>query len=105
MTDPSPIIFRAVMATLMSFAMSGIVTAINLGITPGFVSDWMSAWATTGPIAFVGVMLVAPLATRITTGIVRLLPRRHARRDRTGLREAMPRRRPIGRPDPAASRG
>lgn len=78
MRDPAKVIFPVVMATLMSFIMSGLVTAINLGIGPRFLSQWLGAWSMTGPIAVVGVLVASPVAARITGWIVARLPRRPA---------------------------
>ncbi|MEL6264304.1 MAG: DUF2798 domain-containing protein [Pseudomonadota bacterium] len=78
MRDPQRFVFPVVMATMMSFLMSALITAINLGITGRFLSDWMGAWSLSGPIAVAGVLATRPLAERVTAAIVALIPRRTA---------------------------
>lgn len=70
------LLFPPIMAGIMSFVMSGIIIAINLGVTERFLSDWMGAWSVSLPIALVGTSLAAPVAKRITRAIVAVLPRR-----------------------------
>ncbi|MEM9783237.1 MAG: DUF2798 domain-containing protein [Pseudomonadota bacterium] len=76
MRHPERFVAPIVMATLMSFVMSGLITTINLGLSPNFLSDWMGSWSISGPIAIAGVLLMRPVADRIAALItLRLFPR------------------------------
>lgn len=79
MQGPGRYIYPVIMAGIMSFVMSGLVTAINMGVGPDFVSRWMGAWSISGPIALVAVSIAAPVARRITGWIVTRLPSRPVR--------------------------
>ena len=61
---------RAVLALLMSGAMSFMVTLIatyiNLGMPPDYLLRWLKAWAVAWPIAAVTAYLVMPIAQRMT---------------------------------------
>ena len=64
-------IFAFFMSLLMSFAMSALITLVNLGFTPGFWARWLlyafpSAWAMAFPIA----LFVVPVVRR---GVARLV--------------------------------
>ena len=54
---------------LLSFIMVSIISAVVLlstqGFSPDFLSDWLKGFATTWPIAFPTVLVVAPLVRRI----------------------------------------
>lgn len=63
-------IFPAAMAFFMSFFMSGIITAVNLGIDRLFVLHWMTAWAIAFPLAAIAAFFSAPIAGRITRFLV-----------------------------------
>ncbi len=65
---------KAVLAVIMSGAMSFMVTIlatyINLGIPHNFISRWLKAWAVAWPIAAGTAYLVMPMAQRATKRIV-----------------------------------
>jgi nucleoside permease NupC len=65
---------RAVLAVLMSGAMSFMVTLlatyINLGMPPDYLTRWLKAWAIAWPIAAVTAYLVMPLTQRMTKYLV-----------------------------------
>ena len=54
---------------LLSFIMVSIISAVVLlstqGFSPDFLSDWLKGFATTWPIAFPTVLVVAPLVRRV----------------------------------------
>ncbi len=58
------------MALFMSLFMSGVVTAKNVGFGPHYVQAWMTAWGLAFPIAWPTILVVAPLARRITARFV-----------------------------------
>ena len=76
MYGPAKHIYPLVTATIMSFIMSGVVTAINLGLGPDFPAKWMAAWGTAAPLALGAILVAAPVGRWITGLIVSALPRR-----------------------------
>lgn len=56
----------ALMSTLLSLLMTLWVTWINLGLGPGFVARWLTAWALACPAAFVCVLLLAQPVAQLT---------------------------------------
>ena len=65
---------RAVLAVLMSGAMSFMVTLlatyINLGLPPDYWLRWLKAWAIAWPIAAVTAYVVMPVAQRMTRYLI-----------------------------------
>lgn len=77
MANPRAIIQRVVTATIVSFALSSILTLTETGFHDElfwykFIRSWAIAW----PLAAFGTNLVAPVASRITDAIIACLPRR-----------------------------
>lgn len=66
----TPIVFAFVMAMLMAFIMSGILTLVNLGPVAGFFSKWMHAFPIAWACAFPSVMLVSPIVRRLVAMLV-----------------------------------
>lgn len=64
------IVFSAVMAVLMAFLMTFVVTLLNTGFDAGFPGRWLHAFTVAAPIAFGAVLLVAPVARRLTAVLV-----------------------------------
>lgn len=56
----APIVFGALLSAIMVALVSAFVLATSQGIQPGFVAQWLKSCATTWPVAFVAVTLVAP---------------------------------------------
>ena len=58
----------------LSIFMSGLValvsTLMNMGLVPGILRIWVSAWATSWVIAFPALSLALPLARRMTAAFV-----------------------------------
>lgn len=67
----APALFGLILSGLMSLLVSGVSTYRALGPVGGIVSHWMSAWLTAWLIAFPVVLIVAPLARRAVTALVR----------------------------------
>jgi hypothetical protein len=65
----SPILFGALLSVIMVAIVSGFVLAVNQGIQPGFTSQWLRSCATTWPVAFAAVTLVAPWARRVVSRV------------------------------------
>lgn len=49
----------------MSFLMSGVVTAINVGLPGNFVALWLHAFVMAFAISFPTILLVLPVAKRL----------------------------------------
>ncbi len=62
-------VFQILLTGFMTFFVSGAVTLLNLGVTGFEFSLWMKAWAPTWPIAFCVIIVVAPIAQRISKKI------------------------------------
>lgn len=66
------IAFGFLLAGMMTFIVSGVSTAIAIGISaPGFGGKWMGSWATTWAIAFPVVLFVAPAVRKLLHRIVK----------------------------------
>ncbi|MET4245350.1 DUF2798 domain-containing protein [Bradyrhizobium sp. RT10b] len=65
---------RLVTPLVLSIFMSGIVSAVvtvkGLGLGPGFLTNWLSAWFASCLIAFPSLMLILPIVRRIVSTIV-----------------------------------
>ncbi len=61
----APILFGALLSAIMVALVSGFVIAITQGIHQGFVAQWLTSCATTWPVAFPTVTLVAPYVRRV----------------------------------------
>jgi hypothetical protein len=61
----SPIVFGALLSVIMVAIVSAIVLALNGGVHDGFVAQWLKSCATTWPIAFPTVTLLAPWVRRV----------------------------------------
>ena len=61
----APILFSALLSVIMVGIVSAFVLTISQGVHPGFVAQWLKSCATTWPVAFPTVALVAPWVRRI----------------------------------------
>lgn len=61
----APILFGALLSAIMVALVSAFVLATSQGIRPGFAAQWLRSCATTWPVAFVAVTLVAPWVRRV----------------------------------------
>ncbi len=66
-------IFPVLMAGVMAFLMTALITWLNLGFPPNFFSLWMKAFAIAWPMASLAAFLAIPLARSATQKIVSLL--------------------------------
>ncbi len=66
----APILFGLLLSGFMSLIVSGVSTANARGLGPGFVGDWLSAWAFSWAIAFPAVLMVAPFVRRVVARLV-----------------------------------
>lgn len=65
----SPIVFGALLSAVMVALVSAFVLAINHGIDQSFASNWLRSCATTWPVAFPTVTLVAPWVRRLVARV------------------------------------
>jgi hypothetical protein len=61
----APIVFGALLSAIMVALVSAFVLALNQGIGSGFPRQWLASCATTWPVAFPTVTLVAPWVRRL----------------------------------------
>ena len=56
----APLVFGAALSAIMVAIVSAFVLMTTQGLQPGFASQWLRSCATTWPVAFPTVTLVAP---------------------------------------------
>lgn len=61
----APIVSGALLSAIMVALVSAFVIAVTQGLHPGFAAQWLKSCATTWPVAFPTVTLVAPWVRRI----------------------------------------
>lgn len=61
----APILFGALLSSIMVAIVSAFVLATSQGIHAGFPAQWFKSCATTWPVAFLAVTLVAPWVRKI----------------------------------------
>jgi hypothetical protein len=61
----APAVFGALLSAIMVALVSAFVIAVTQGLHPGFAAQWLKSCATTWPVAFPTVTLVAPWVRRI----------------------------------------
>jgi hypothetical protein len=61
----APVVFGALLSAIMVGLVSAFVLAITQGIHSGFTAQWLRSCATTWPVAFPTVTLVAPWVRRV----------------------------------------
>jgi hypothetical protein len=65
----APILFGALLSAIMVAIVSAFVLATTQGLAPGFLAQWLRSCATTWPVAFVAVTLVAPQVRRVVARV------------------------------------
>ena len=61
----APIVFGAMLSAIMVAIVSAFVLATARGLDPGFTAQWLKSCATTWPVAFPTVTIVAPWVRRL----------------------------------------
>lgn len=61
----APVLFSAMLSAIMVAIVSAFVLALNRGIGDGFTLQWLRSCATTWPVAFPTVLVVAPWVRRV----------------------------------------
>ena len=65
----APLVFGAVLSAVMVAFVSAFVLAINQGFGPQFAGQWLRSCATTWPVAFPTVTLIAPWVRRFVAAV------------------------------------
>ncbi|MGL4439581.1 MAG: DUF2798 domain-containing protein [Bosea sp. (in: a-proteobacteria)] len=66
-------IFPVLMAGVMAFLMTALITWLNLGFPPNYFALWIKAFVIAWPAAAIAAFIAIPLARRATATIVRLM--------------------------------
>ena len=61
----APVLFGALLSSIMVGLVSAFVIAITQGFHPGFPAQWVRSCLTTWPVAFPTVTLIAPWVRRV----------------------------------------
>lgn len=61
----APLLFSAILSTIMVSIVSAFVLVSSQGLHAGLPSLWLRSFATTWPVAFPTVALVAPLVRKL----------------------------------------
>lgn len=61
----APIVFGALLSAIMVAIVSAFVLATSMGLGPNFLAQWLKNCATTWPVAFPTVTLVAPWVRKL----------------------------------------
>lgn len=65
----APILFSALLSTIMVAVVSGFVLVTSQGVHSGFPAQWARSCLTTWPVAFPTVAVVAPLVRRVVARV------------------------------------
>lgn len=65
----APTLFGALLSAIMVTIVSAFVIATTQGFHAGFLGQWAKSCATTWPVAFLSVTLIAPVVRRIVARI------------------------------------
>lgn len=58
------------MTGIIAFIVTLVATLMNVGPKPGFVAQWLSAYALSWPIAALSAFFAIPVARRLTDWLV-----------------------------------
>lgn len=61
----APVLFAALLSAIMVCIVSGFVVFKTQGLHAGFLHQWLVSGASTWPVAFPAVLLVAPWVRRM----------------------------------------
>ena len=65
----APIVFGALLSAIMVALVSAFVLATTRGIHAGFAAQWLRSCASTWPVAFLAVTLIAPWVRRVVVRV------------------------------------
>lgn len=63
----APYVFALYMSSIMALLMTLVITAANAGIGPDYVSNVLNAYRLAMPAAFVCILVVRPIVTRLVS--------------------------------------
>lgn len=63
----TPYVFALYMSTIMAFLMTLVITAANAGIGPDYLSNVLNAYRLAMPAAFVCILVVRPIVTKLVS--------------------------------------
>lgn len=67
------IIQPVLMASIMCFLMTALITAINLGLQADYLFRWIKAFLIAWPAAILAAFVAIPIARRVTRYLVGLI--------------------------------
>lgn len=70
MQGKAKIIQAVIMAGIMAFLMTAVITFTNLGLPGDFLWRWMVAFVVAWPLAAIAALIAIPIAQRLTRRIV-----------------------------------
>jgi hypothetical protein len=73
MDGKARIIFPILMAGVMAFLMTALITWLNLGMPPDFLWRWLKAFVIAWPAAALAAFIAIPLARKATAALVHLI--------------------------------
>ena len=73
MQDKARFIQPVIVAAVMAFLMTALITFINLGLPPDYLWRWMIAFAIAWPFATLAAFIAIPIAKRATAFIIEKL--------------------------------
>lgn len=65
----APILFGGLLSIIMVALVSAFVLLTSRGLQSGFVLQWLKSCATTWPVAFLAVTLIAPWVRRVVARV------------------------------------
>ena len=65
----APILFGALLSMVMVAIVSAFVLLTTQGIQPGFATQWLRSCATTWPVAFIAVTVIAPVVRGVVARV------------------------------------
>lgn len=63
------LLFCILMAGTMTGCVSATVTAVNLGLQSGYITEWLRSWAIAFPVGFFLLLLLSPFLRAVTEHI------------------------------------
>lgn len=67
----APVVMALLLSIAMTMVVSGVSTLRGVGLGPGFMSVWLSAWGLSWVVAFPTLLVLLPLARTLTTALCR----------------------------------
>ena len=70
MEDKARFIQPVIVACIMAFLMTAVITYLNVGMPADFMRRWLVAFVVAWPLATVAAFIAIPVARRLTLRIV-----------------------------------